>query len=91
MFLVQFCFEDGDSVAVLAQEGENLLKLARRARAPIDAPCAGLGACGRCRVRILSGELDSSPSFYISDVEYQEGWRLACTSRVNGDVRILVE
>lgn len=91
MFLVEFCFEDDDPIAVPAQEGENLLKVAKRAGVPIGAPCSGLGSCGKCRVRILAGTLSASPSFYISDVEYKEGWRLACTSRINGDVRVLVD
>ena len=42
-------------------------------------------------MRIVSGELDAHPSFYISDVDYAEGWRLACTSRVSGDAVLWVK
>lgn len=90
MFLIQFCFEDDDPVCVRAEAGENLLKVAKRAGAPIWAPCAGAASCGKCRVQILEGTLDAPPSYYIPDAEYAEGWRLACTSRVNGDARVLV-
>lgn len=90
MFLVKFCFEDDDPIAASAQEGENLLKVAKRAGVPLPAPCAGLGSCGKCRVRILSGALNAAPSFYIPDAEYEEGWRLACTARICGDVTVLV-
>ena len=80
--------EDDEEITVAARAGENLLAVARRGRAPLDAPCDGNGSCGKCRVRILQGELLASRSFYISDVEYEEGWRLACTSRVSGDVTL---
>ena len=90
MFLVKFCFEDDDPILAMGEMGENLMKIAKRAGIPIWAPCAGSGSCGKCRVRILKGSLDSSPSFYIHDVEYEEGWRLACTSRICGDVEVLV-
>ena len=90
-YLVTFCFRDDDPIIVAAEAGENLYKVSKRAGVPMRAPCSGYGSCGKCRVQILSGTLDSSPSFYISDLEYKEGWRLACTSKVCGDVSVLVE
>jgi len=91
MFLVTFQFEDEPDVYVSAQKGENLLAVARRAGIAINAPCSGYGSCGKCLVRIVSGDLDSSKSFYITDVDYEEGWRLACTSRVAQDVTLWVK
>lgn len=88
MLLVTFRCEDEPDIRVSAQKGENLLKVARRAGVAINAPCSGNGSCGKCLVRIVSGNLDSPKSFYIGDVEYQEGWRLACLSRVSEDVVI---
>jgi len=90
MYLVTFLFEDDDPIVTSAQEGENLLTVAKRAGVPIWAPCSGMGSCGKCRVQIVSGTLNSPKSFYIPDVEYEEGWRLACTSRITGDVAVRV-
>jgi len=90
MYLIRFCFADGSAVPVMAREGENLLKIAKRAGIPIWAPCSGSASCGKCRVRILRGKLQSTPTIYISDVEYSEGWRLACSSKVCGDADVLV-
>ena len=56
-----------------------------------DMPCGGAGTCGKCRVQILNGDLNSSRSFYINDVEYNEGWRLACTSRIKEDVILYIK
>lgn len=90
MYVVTFLYEDEPPVYASAQEGDNLFKIAKQAGIPIWAPCSGLGSCGKCRVQIVSGELNSPKSFYITDVEYEEGWRLACTSKISGDVTIRI-
>jgi len=90
MLLVTFRCEGEPDIYVSTEKNENLLKAARRAGVVIDAPCSGNGSCGKCLVRIVSGKLDSPKTFYINDVEYEEGWRLACTSRICGDVEVLV-
>ena len=76
MFKVTFSFEDGSMVEAFANAGDNLLEVARRANVAIDAPCSGNGACGKCRVQLKSGELESKKTLHISDEEYQAGWRL---------------
>ncbi|MBQ8505840.1 MAG: 2Fe-2S iron-sulfur cluster binding domain-containing protein, partial [Clostridia bacterium] len=50
---------NGNDVSIQALEGDNLLETARRANVAIDAPCSGNGACGKCKVKLLSGDLDS--------------------------------
>ncbi len=80
----------GGAVRIDASPGENLLSAARRADVAIDAPCSGSGTCGKCRVRLLSGMLDSSPARHLTDAEYAQGWRLACTSRIVTDAIIEV-
>ena len=88
MFLITFRCEDEPDALISAAAGENLLKVARRAGIAIDAPCSGNGSCGTCLVQLVEGDLDSPKSFYISDTDYAEGWRLACLSRVAGDATV---
>lgn len=88
MVLITFRSEDEPDLCVAAEKGENLLKVARRAGIAINAPCSGNGSCGKCLVRLIAGNLDSPKSFYIDALEYQEGWRLACLSRVVDDAVI---
>ena len=88
MFLITFRCEDEPDALISAAAGENLLKVARRAGIAIDAPCSGNGSCGKCLVQLVEGDLDSPKSFYISDTDYAEGWRLACLSRVAGDATV---
>ena len=90
MFKVTFSFEDGSVVETFANAGDNLLEVARSANVAIDAPCSGNGACGKCRVQLKSGELESKKTLHISDEEYQAGWRLSCCSKISADVNVLV-
>lgn len=90
MYKVTFKFESGEGVEAFAASGENLLEVARKTNVAIDAPCSGNAACGKCRVRLLGGKLDSQKTRHISDEEYGAGWRLACVSHVVSDVEVLV-
>ena len=90
MYKVTFQFENGDAVEAFAQAGENLLEVARKSNVAIDAPCSGNASCGKCRVKLISGELDSKKTRHITDEEYELGWRLACCSTVVGEVTIEV-
>lgn len=87
---VIFHFEDGTKTEISAAAGENLLEIARKANVAIDAPCSGNASCGKCKVKFLSGELDSKMTRHISEAEYKEGWRLSCVSTITGDVEVLV-
>ena len=87
---VNFQFEDGNVVSVEAVKGSNLLETARNANVAIDAPWSGNGACGKCRVKYISGELASKKTIHISDEEYEQGWRLSCVSTIEGDVTVEV-
>ena len=87
---VTFQIQGGTPVEIECNAGDNLLELARRANVAIDAPCSGNGSCGKCRVQLLSGELESLPSRHITPEEYEAGWRLSCSCKVVGDCTVLV-
>ena len=91
MYQVIFQFENGDApVSISAAPDTTLLEAARMANVAIDAPCSGNGSCGKCRVRLLEGEVQGVRSQHLSEEEYQNGWRLSCASRIVGDVTVLV-
>ena len=91
MYQVIFTFENGATpVTATAAPGETLLETARAANVAIDAPCSGNGSCGKCRVKLVGGALDSIQTRHISDEEYAAGWRLSCSSRVRGDCTVFV-
>ena len=90
MHKVTFKFENSEDVTVFAAFGESLLEVARKTNVAIDAPCGGNGACGKCKVKLVGGTLDSKKTSHISDEEYAAGWRLTCISKIIDDVEVLV-
>ncbi|MBR5569885.1 MAG: DUF4445 domain-containing protein [Oscillospiraceae bacterium] len=87
---VTFQIEGGNAINIECNAGDNLLELARRANVAIDAPCSGNGSCGKCRVKLIEGQLDTFPSRHITDEEYEAGWRLSCNCKVLSDCTVLV-
>lgn len=49
----------------------------------VEFPCGGKGSCGKCKIRVLEGRIDSASSV--------DGWHLACQSRLSGDVVLELE
>ena len=90
MFKVTFKFESGEGIETFATLGENLLEIARKTNVAIDAPCSGNASCGKCKVQLVSGAIDSEITRHITTEEFEEGWRLACISKISADVEILV-
>jgi len=87
---VTFQIEGASPVQIECNAGDNLLELARRANVAIDAPCSGNGSCGKCRVKLIEGELETIPSRHITSEEYEAGWRLSCNCKVVGDCTVFV-
>jgi uncharacterized 2Fe-2S/4Fe-4S cluster protein (DUF4445 family) len=77
-------------LTVEVPEGENLLRAALEAGVHINASCGGEGVCGKCRILLETGELDSPRSALLSDDEWNLGYRQACQSRVLSDVVIRI-
>ena len=69
---VIFQIEGAASVEIACNAGDNLLELARRANVAIDAPCSGNGSCGKCRVKLIEGEVETIPSRHITQEEFDE-------------------
>ena len=87
---VIFQIEGAAEVAVECNIGDNLLELARRSNVAIDAPCSGNGSCGKCRIKMVSGEVETIPSRHITPDEFEAGWRLSCNCKVLSDCVVFV-
>jgi uncharacterized 2Fe-2S/4Fe-4S cluster protein (DUF4445 family) len=83
-----------DNLTVEAIHGERLLDIARGAGVGIRADCGGKGKCGTCRVLFrsattppgaLSEPLEAEESL-LPETDGENRHRLACTTRVYGDV-----
>jgi uncharacterized 2Fe-2S/4Fe-4S cluster protein (DUF4445 family) len=76
-------------LTVEVPEEENLLRAAVEAGVHINASCGGEGVCGKCRVLLESGELESNQGL-LTDEEWDLGYRQACQSRVLSDVVVRI-
>ena len=56
----------------------------------ISAVCAGRGTCGKCRIKVLEGEIAISreDELFFSKTELEEGYRLSCTAYPGTDCTI---
>ncbi len=59
---------------------------------PPPALCAGLGRCGRCRMRITAGAPlpRGEDALYFDEKELQDGWRLGCHHLPQGGMEIML-
>ncbi len=71
-------------------EGENLLRAALQAGVHINASCGGEGVCGKCKILLESGEVDTFRGSLLTDEEWDLGYRQACQTRVVGDVVVRI-
>lgn len=71
---------------------KSLLDLLREEGRYIPAYCSGKGICGKCKVRFLkeAPEPSQKEKEILTEKERKEGWRFACTARVQGELEIEV-
>jgi len=79
-----------DNVKINVEDGENLLNVAANAGVYIDAFCGGDGVCGKCKIRIEQGEVAATQATKLKRAEIEEGFRLACQSKVVTDLVVKV-
>ncbi len=77
-------------IAIEVEEGANLLATAMEAGVHINASCGGEGVCGKCKIILESGELESKRGASQSTEEWNLGFRLACQSQVRSDVVVRI-
>lgn len=79
-----------DGTTVTVAQGENLLRAAMLADAAVSASCGGDGTCGKCRMVVESGSVDTTVSAKLTADEIEGGYVLACLSAVTEDVTVRI-
>jgi uncharacterized 2Fe-2S/4Fe-4S cluster protein (DUF4445 family) len=72
--------------SLIVPDGTTILDGARRASEPVPAECGGRGACGRCLVRVVEGEV---PDYRILHRKDGRPEVLACLTPVRGPLAVL--
>jgi uncharacterized 2Fe-2S/4Fe-4S cluster protein (DUF4445 family) len=59
----------------------------------IEFPCGGKGTCGKCKVKLLNGNIEVSENHHqkIDLLGLSSEWRLACYSNCTSDITLEVE
>lgn len=74
-----------------AEYGTKIFQVTRDYGVGLASLCGGKGTCGKCKVLIVSGEvspLDDREKKALSSEEIAQGYRLACLTKVYGDIRV---
>ena len=65
----------------MAVDGETVLDAAARAGIELPFSCRA-GVCSTCRTKVVSGEVEMAQNYALEDWELEQGYVLACQSRV---------
>lgn len=72
-------------------KGNTIFDAARKAGIPIVSYCGGKTICGRCKIRIMNGNvsmISKNERNLLSEDEITNDYRLACTLRVLSDIKV---
>lgn len=72
------------------KSGTTVLEAANIAGIYINSICGGDGVCGKCKVILDKGKVDTVPSTHLNREEIKHNYILACESKVIDDLQILV-
>lgn len=85
--------EDG-TLRLIVGPGQSVREALDTTALRVRAACGGIGSCGACVVRLLSGDVNPATTaehMKLTADDLAQGLRLACQLRLGGDAEILVE
>lgn len=77
-----------DNKKITVEKGITLLDAAQQAGIYISSVCGGEGVCGKCRVILKKGRVESESTGPLHDDEIAKGAVLACQAKVVEDVEV---
>jgi uncharacterized 2Fe-2S/4Fe-4S cluster protein (DUF4445 family) len=81
-----------DEKEIEVEAGTTLLQAAEQAGIHLNTLCGGEGLCGECRLQVVGGKAraDKNAIGFFSKDELQQGFVLACQTRVEDELRVVV-
>ena len=86
---IRVLFQPSDNTAVVAL-GSTLLAAADAAGVHINASCNGKGSCGKCKLVVAAGRVDTAPTPLLTQNEKEKGYVLACQSKLLEEVTVRI-
>lgn len=69
----------------------SLLNIIQEKKIGMEGPCGGRGTCGKCKIRIVKGEINQlteDEASHLTKQEIEKGIRLACQVKPQGDLTV---
>ncbi|WP_348663238.1 NADH:ubiquinone reductase (Na(+)-transporting) subunit F [Chlamydia vaughanii] len=84
---------DDDSLTKTVDSGHTLLSSLLDSGIPIPSPCGGKATCKQCKVKIVkdADEPLETDRATFSKKQIEQGWRLACQTKVQHDMSLEIE
>ena len=82
------------NISVEIEPGTTLLEAANAAKLPVGNSCGAEGTCGRCGLRLLSGNLPEATQREIKVAKANRlapGLRLSCMVKPNTDIEVTAD
>lgn len=79
--------------SVIVKKGTTILEAAREIGIVIESPCNSVGVCGKCKVKVTSGNLENiiqDGEHHLSEDEKAQGFVLSCQARVMAEIDVEV-
>lgn len=80
-------------IEVRANVGDTVFSRLCQNNGMLQADCGGKGTCGKCKVQVLSGNVEPATEAeckHLSDMEIKQGYRLACKLIVKDSITLNV-
>ena len=79
-----------DNLSVTVEKNTTILEAAISAGIYINSNCSGDGTCGRCKVMVNTGQVQSQPNGIITAQEKKNNLYLACLATIQSDLEVLI-
>lgn len=79
-----------DKKSCEVEQGATILAAALSAGVYLNSACGGDGVCGRCKIRVVKGNVVSQPTGLLTQDEQNKKYCLACQSVIHSDLEIEV-
>jgi uncharacterized 2Fe-2S/4Fe-4S cluster protein (DUF4445 family) len=79
-----------DGQTVRMPLGSTLLDAAQAADIHLNASCSGKGSCGKCKIVVAQGKVDTASTPLLTDQEKEKGYVLACQTRILEDLTVRI-
>ncbi|MGI6065713.1 MAG: ASKHA domain-containing protein [Bacillota bacterium] len=78
-----------DKKTVEVKPGTGLLEAIQKAGIPLKSTCGGQGTCGKCTVKVIEGNVSGGMGNIPAKLK-EQGFILACTAKVEGNLKVEV-